>query len=124
MPGRYAVCRLEPGSPIPDWADSGAFSSVTRTPDEVSIIGPELAVPALIRAERGWRVLRVVGTQEFSLVGVLASLVEPLARAGISLFAQATFDTDYLLIKEEKLDLAITTLNEAGHRVVADETTG
>ena len=36
---------------------------------------------------------------DFSMVGVLASLVGPLAEAGISVFAVSTFDTDYLLVK-------------------------
>jgi len=53
-----------------------------------------------VRCEQGWRCLRVAGTLDFSLVGVLASLLGPLADAGLSVFVVSTFDTDYLLVKQ------------------------
>ena len=117
LDGEFAVCQLSPTSGLPAWAYGGTFWSITRTLDEVSIVCPASSVPGAIKAERGWRVLRVVGTQEFALVGVLASLVDPLARAGISLFALATYDTDYLLIKAESLPQAMAALQAAGHAV-------
>jgi hypothetical protein len=116
LPGRYAVCRLAPDEAVPSWAWSGQLASVTRTDAELSIICAELAVPATIeRAERGWRVLRVVGPLDFNAVGVMAGLAAPLARAGISILALATFDTDYLLVREPDLDRALTALRAAGH---------
>ncbi len=117
LPDRLAVCRLDVTSPIPPWAFEGDFSSITRTAEELSVVCAESAVPAGVRAERGWRVLRVVGTQDFALLGVLASLVEPIARAGISLFSISTFDTDYLLIKAANLTSAVAALTAAGHAV-------
>jgi hypothetical protein len=59
----------------------------------------------------------VVGPLAFSLVGALASLLVPLAAAGVNVFVVSTFDTDYLLVKEEKLDRAVETLRRAGHAV-------
>ncbi len=118
LEGRFAVSRLEPQSTIPPWAFSeGALTSITRTSDELSIVSPEASVPDNIKAERGWRALRVVGTQDFALVGVLASLVGPLAKAKISIFAISTFDTDYLLVKDDDLGRAIETLEDSGHSV-------
>jgi hypothetical protein len=72
-------------------------------------------VPASVRAERDWRVLKLVGPFAFSAVGVLASLATPLARAGISLLSIATYDTDYFFVKNEVFDDAVAVLVAAGH---------
>ena len=113
----FAICRLGSDAPIPPWATVGEFSSITRTADELSVVCRQDDVPHGIRCERGWRCLRVAGTMPFSVVGVLASLTIPLAKAGISIFAVSTFDTDYLLMKEDHIDKAITALQQAGHSI-------
>ena len=74
-------------------------------------------MPDGVRCERGWQCLRVAGTLDFSLVGVLASLIEPLADAGVSVFAASTFDTDYLLLKTSDFERAVGVLRRAGHTV-------
>ncbi len=117
LDARLAVCRLDPHAAIPDWAWQGEIASVTRTRDELSVVCSASAVPAGIKAQLGWRAFRVVGTQDFALVGILASLTAPLAEAGISLFALATFDTDYLLVQEDDLPRAIAALRARGHHV-------
>jgi hypothetical protein len=114
---RLAVCRLDQGSLVPSWASNGGFFSVTRTPEELSVVCQELIVPEDVKAVKGWRVLQLVGTFEFSMVGILASLTTPLADAGIGLFALSTFDTDYLLIKEHDLARAVEALRAYGHAV-------
>jgi hypothetical protein len=119
LAGRFAVCRLEGDSALPDWALRAGFVSITRTDDELSIVCAEENVPADVRAERGWLCFKVAGLFAFSEVGVLASLTEPLARAGISLFAISTFDTDYLLVKADDLSHAAETLTSAGHQIQA-----
>lgn len=115
---RFAVCRLGSDEPIPDWLANQGLVSITRSPDELSLVCSETTVPEGIRCERSWRCLRVAGTLDFSLVGVIASLACPLAEAGISIFVISTFDTDYLLVKEQDLDRAIQALTTKGHRVV------
>lgn len=115
--GGFAVCRLPPGEPVPAWADSGIFSSVTRTMDELSIICPAAQVPAGVKHEPGWRLLKFVGPFAFTETGILASVLAPLAAAQIGILATATFDTDYLFIKADQLDAAICTLENAGHAV-------
>ena len=91
--------------------------SVTRTPDELSIVCSEASVPPTARAQRGWRALEVQGPLDFSLTGVLAALTAPLAQARISIFALSTYDTDYLLVPGEDLARACATLTAAGHTV-------
>lgn len=114
LSGLYAVSRLRPDSAVPAWA-TGPFLNITFTDDELTIICPAEQVPADVRAERDWRVLKLVGPFPFSAVGVLASLATPLARAGISLLSIATYDTDYFLVKSETFDDAVAVLVAAGH---------
>ena len=119
LEGPYAVCRFDADAPLPGWVGTVPFMSVTRTPDELSIVCREDAVPDGVRCEKGWRGLRVEGKLDFSLVGVLYSLLTPLARAGISVFVISTFDTDYLLVREGHFDRAAEALGQAGHAVRA-----
>jgi hypothetical protein len=114
LPGRYAVCRLNPEAVVPGWA-VGPFVNITFTPDELAIICPAEQVPAEVRAERDWRVLKLVGPFPFTAVGVLASLATPLARAEISLLSIATYDTDYFLVKNDVFNDAVAVLVAAGH---------
>ncbi len=116
-PGEYAVCRLAPDAPLPEWADGPGFSSITRTGDELSVICCAGAVPAGVKQERGWRLLKLAGPFEFTATGILSSVLEPLARAGISSLAVATFDADYILVKADRLDTAAQALRAAGHRI-------
>jgi uncharacterized protein len=114
LPGRFAVCRLSPDAAVPGWA-AGPFINITFTDDELAIICPAERVPNEVRAERDWRVLKLVGPFPFTATGVLASLATPLAEAGISLLSIATYDTDYFLVKTEAFDAAIAVLVAAGH---------
>ncbi|MCU0568473.1 MAG: ACT domain-containing protein [Oculatellaceae cyanobacterium Prado106] len=117
QPEILAVCRLEPTQSLPDWALQGFFS-MTRSPTELSIVCVQTQVPSEIQAETDWRCLRVEGVLDFSLTGILAALATPLAEAGISIFALSTYDTDYLLVKQDQLTRAIETLKQAGFEVM------
>lgn len=106
--GEFAIKKLEASAPIPVWA-TGEFVSITRTREELSIV---------CEAPGGeWRCLKVEGPLDFSLVGILASLAEPLAKAGISIFAISTFNTDHILVNAANLDRAVEALRAAGHTI-------
>ncbi len=122
LEGRFAVCQLAPGGEVPAWAASGAFNSVTRTQDELSVVCPQGAVPDGTKCESGWRVFKIEGPLDFGLTGILASVAGPLAEAGVSIFALSTFDTDYVMVKEDRVDGAIAALSAAGHRVTRQRT--
>lgn len=118
LPDTLAICRLPPGAAIPSWASSSTrFLTVSRTPEELSITVLEKLVPAGTRCERDYRAIRVRGTLPPDLVGVLLSIAEPLARAGLSIFAISTYDTDYVLVKGRDVPAAMETLQKAGHQV-------
>jgi hypothetical protein len=120
MPGSYAICRLDATAAVPPWVTGMAFSSITRTANELSIVCPAEDVPAAVQAQRGYRALTVRGPLDFSLVGIAAALTGVLAEASISLFMLSTYDTDYLFVRDADLDRTVATLRAAGHAVVID----
>ena len=116
--GRWAVCRLAPDLPAPEWAWApGPLVSVTRTAHELSVLAPSERVPDEVRAERDFRVIEVIGPVPFSVVGLMAAITRPLAEAGISVFAVATYDTDYVLVRDASLDAAVRALSSAGFSI-------
>ena len=121
-PGLYAICRLDGDAALPAWASRGRFVSITRTPDELSIVCEARSVPRGLRAKRGWRALAVQGPLDLRQTGILAALAGPLATVRISIFAVSTHDTDYVLIRDRDLQRAVRTLRGAGHKVSEEVT--
>jgi hypothetical protein len=121
LPNRLAVCRLNADAPLPDWIDESDFSSITRTEAELTIVCDEELVASGTTRETGWRCIKVEGQFDFSEIGIVLSLTQPLAESGVSVFLISTFDTDYLMVKEKDLAKAIDVLTAAGHRVKAED---
>ncbi len=126
LPGRYAICRLGGGEasplgrPFRPPAAMPAAETSSRSPGRKMnsrsfVRRPR--VPEAVRCDRGWRCLKVAGPLDLSMTGVLAALASPLAEAEINIFAVSTFDTDYLLVKDGRLSVAVRTLIRAGHRI-------
>lgn len=118
MDGLYAITKFPRGAAIPVWATSGAFFSVTRTPEELSVVAAENSVPPETDASRGWHLLKVHGPFAFNETGVVAALAAPLTRVGVAIFVISTHDTDYLLVQQEEIPVAVETLEHAGHRIL------
>jgi uncharacterized protein len=117
------VCQLPSHAQVPAAVLDSAFFCVVRTREELSIVCsddrmPEDRMPQGARAERGWLALKLEGPFPFSMTGVLAAFVQPLADARIPIFALSTFDTDYVLIKREHRERAVSALEAAGHERV------
>jgi hypothetical protein len=119
LPDSYAVVRLQPGSDLPEWVDMGPFRSVTRTDHEVSVVCRDHDVPEGESVDRGWTVLEAMGPLDFSLSGIIASLIQPLADAKLPIFVISTFESDYVLIRSADLARAADALEEAGHEFAA-----
>jgi uncharacterized protein len=120
LDGRYAIVQLDRNAPLPPWASAGEFFTVTRTSDELSVVCLESNVPDSeleLRVARDWACLKLQGPFEFALTGVLLSVLEPLARAKIGIFALSTFNTDYVLVACNSIETAISALEDAGHTV-------
>ncbi|HUW39560.1 MAG TPA: ACT domain-containing protein [Rectinemataceae bacterium] len=121
LKGVYSICRLDPRAEPPAWANSG-FVSMTRTETEFSVVCESRLVPGgdaapSIKEEGGWGMIQVLGPLDFGLVGVISSISKPLADYRISIFSLSTFDTDYFLVKDEKMDLALGVLRSFGFEV-------
>jgi hypothetical protein len=112
-----SVCRLSADEGIPHWVPAAGFVSITRTADELSVVCASGSVPPSVRAEHGFRILKIDGPLDFSLTGILSAVAGPLAEAGISIFAVSTYDTDYVLLKAKALTQAVAVLQAAGHFV-------
>lgn len=115
---KLSVCRATADSAVPQIVLQAPFYAVTRTDDELSFLVPEECAQSDWRCEHGWRAIKVAGPLDFSLTGVLAALSAPLADAKISIFAISTFDTDYILVKEEMLAQACSALKQQGHNII------
>jgi len=113
LPAKLGICHFATNSPIPSWATSGEFFSITRTDQELSIVYPQEKIPAGVLFEKDWRVFRLEGfVGGLYAVGIIASLSKPLAEAGISIFNISTYETNYLLVEEKNLEKARKILNK------------
>ncbi len=114
IPGALTVCKVGALSAI-DWDAVPLF--VGRTEEEISVVCPTARAPQRTTArEDGWRGFSIVGTLDFSLVGVLSRLSGALAQAGVGLFAVSTYNTDTILVKEESFERAVRVLEDCGCR--------
>lgn len=121
--GGYAIGRL-PASAALVAVPSGPFLSITRTADELSIVCAESEMPSKARSEGPYALFRVTGSMDLGQVGVIAAITRPLAAYGIAVFTLATFDTDYLLVREGDRARAQAALEAAGHCFVASPPAG
>ncbi|MBI2042106.1 MAG: ACT domain-containing protein [Candidatus Nealsonbacteria bacterium] len=103
LPEKLGICHFDKKSPIPGWAMDINFCSITRTKDELSVVCPQDKIPGGVLAEKNWRAFKLEGTADLFSVGVIASLSQPLAEAGISLFIVSTYETNYILVEEKNL---------------------
>ncbi|MDL2342794.1 ACT domain-containing protein [Deinococcus sp. MIMF12] len=114
-PTELAVAQLPPGAPLPTLG--GVLFSLTRTPDELSLVCEAAHLPPGVRHQAGWAALKLHGPFDFGLTGILAAVLEPLRKAGVGIFALSTFDTDDVLVPAARLPDALAALRGAGHTV-------
>lgn len=114
--GEFCVCQVRDLAEI-DFRD--AFVFVSKTDREISLVCRAQSAPAgAIARNDGWKAFRIAGALDFSLVGVLARIAAVLADEKISIFAVSTYDTDYILLKKEKLAAALAALERQGYDIV------
>lgn len=114
----FAIVRFPPAAAVPAWASASSdFVTITRTLDELSIVAADRLVPETVNGERDFRALKVVGPLAFGEVGILASIASALAAEGVSIFVVSTYDTDYVLLKSVRLNMAAVALRQAGYIV-------
>ena len=109
-----AFCRLSPQDEIPSWVYKEPFYCITHTTDELSLFMPQDRVPAEWKAERDWRIFKISGPLDFNLIGILASIANPLALASIPINAISTYDTDYFMVRSWELEQTCEVLEFEG----------
>lgn len=119
LPGDYVVARFPASSDarslMVDVIAEGSFASITRTPQEISIVCPADSVPPGAEVDGPWTALYVGGPIPFGMTGVVTSLVSPLSAIGCPVFVVSTFDGDVLMFPRPDADRAKAALAEAGH---------
>lgn len=118
LAGSFAICRLPSTVPLPKLPAKTPFTTITRTADELSIVCPADHAPKNAKCEAPWTCFKLQGPFPFSQTGILASFIAPLATDGVPIFAVSTFDTDYVLVKEEFAPKALKSLLAAGHQLL------
>ena len=112
-PEEYVVARMESGAVRPR-AEEGLFASICG-PEGNTIVCRYGLEPIQADVERGWRAIGIDEVLGFGDVGVIASVVGPLASAGVAVFVLSTFSTDWILVRTAAVDLARETLRATGH---------
>ena len=102
FPEKLAVVRLGPGAEVPGWAESSSLFSITATARETSVVCATRSVPKKAQQAGPFTAFAVQGPLDFSLTGILAALLVPLAEAEISVFTISTFDTDWILVPRRR----------------------
>lgn len=119
----YCICSSGKDSRIPDLPENTAFYSVTITADELSIVCKQSEIESddNIRIDRDWRIFRINGMLDLSMTGIIAGVSELLSEDRIPIFVISTFDTDYMLVKNENMNRTITLLQNEGHTVTMEK---
>jgi len=119
LDAKLSVCKVEDYSGI-DMSRPFCFTGCTD--EENSLVCPTDMVPDNTdERDDGWKAFRIVGTLDFSLIGILARISKILASNEIGIFAISTYNTDYILTKEENFDKAISVLKSAGYKIKEEE---
>ena len=118
---KYSILRFQPDSVLPDWIYLSEFYSITKTLDELSVVAaqPNL-VPENIPDSKDWRVLKIIGPLDFSLIGVIAEISNILKDASVPIFTISTYNTDYILVKQKDLDVTIKALRDKNYNIMID----
>lgn len=118
-PRPIAMVRLPAGSPVPAWATGAPLASVSSTPAETSVICPTSSLPDDLPGPVEGPLVAVMIAEhlEFSQVGVIVSVLRPLADAGIPVLTVSTFDTDWVLLRAAKAAAAVSVWRAAGFDV-------
>jgi hypothetical protein len=119
LAGDYVIARLPASAPVPvdllSASPAGGYVSVTRTPQELSIVCPTGIAPDDAEIDGTWTALYASGPIPFGLTGVITSLVAPLSVEGCPVFVTSTFDGDILMVPSAMYDRARELLGAAGH---------
>lgn len=116
FPYNLTVCKIEK---ITDMNTVSEFYFIGKTDEELSLVCKTEDAPAnTVERDDGWKCFRIEGVLDFSMIGILSKLSGILAENNIGIFAVSTYNTDYILVKEENFEKALTVLKAEGYRII------
>lgn len=118
LPEGFSVHQYERNFKLSTAILDAPWYTISKTASELSLILPseyKLPDPQPNKTEDGWRMFQVDAQMDFGLVGILARIVTPLKDSKIPVFVVSTYDTDYVMVKDDKLTEAIKVLNNEAH---------
>jgi len=107
-----AIAKLSDYDKLDELIEKAKFASLTKTGDELSLVIDIQNLPEFQYVNEGWRAFKIIGTLDFSLVGILQQVIRPLSENRISIFTISTFNTDYILVKNEQVERAVDVLKK------------
>lgn len=118
LDNKLKVVKLKPNETVPEIVYKQEFYSITKTDEELSIVVNEDVNILSDVVEYNWKAIKIVGTLDFSLIGILSKISNILAQAEISIYALSTYNTDYILVKDDKLEKAIKVLEQNKYKFI------
>ena len=118
LDNKLKVVKLSPNEAVPETVYKQDFYSITKTDEELSIVVDEDVNISSDIVENNWKAIKIVGTLDFALIGILSRISTILAQAKISIFAISTYNTDYILVKADKLEKAIKVLEQNEYKFI------
>ncbi|MDR2393302.1 MAG: ACT domain-containing protein [Treponema sp.] len=117
LKGEYAVYQCNTQYALDKNRVEKEFLSLTKTKDEISIVASSKSIEPYEKIEDGWNILKIMGTLDFSLTGIISTISTILANENISVFVISTYNTDYIMIKKEAIEAAIEVLKKNGYEI-------
>ncbi|AJP43608.1 amino acid-binding protein [Alteromonas australica] len=117
LPQSFTIHSLDGDSDIPAEVLKSPLFFLGKTQDELSIVVPDSVSIDSLESDENWKALELIGPLHLSMVGIMAQIGAVLAKAKVSIFVVSTFETDFFLVKENKLNDAQKALVKAGYSV-------
>ena len=118
LDNKLKIVKLEPNEIVSEIVYKQEFYSITKTDEELSIVVNEDVNILSNVVEYNWKAIKIVGTLDFALIGILSKISTILAQAEISIYAISTYNTDYILVKVDKLEKAINVLEQNEYKFI------
>jgi uncharacterized protein len=118
LAGKYSIYKFRNDSVLPDWIYLSEFYSITKTSDELSVVAVQHnMIPEITGCSKDWRILKILGPLDFSLIGIIADISNILKEEEISIFIVSSYDTDYILVKQKDLKSGIQALANKDYNI-------
>jgi hypothetical protein len=117
----YVVYKFDKKHSIEKNIFENDFVAIIKTKDEISIVAVSGSLEDYEKIESGWKILKIVGMLDFSLIGIISKISTILANENIGIFVMSTYNTDYIMIKDENIEKAIKVLRKNKYEVRNEE---